>query len=48
VVPENQSKHPSRLDLGDQLLGGSSADSIRHRIERGKIAIALSSSVATS
>ena len=35
--PENRSKHSSRLDLGDQLLGGSSADRIRYRIERRKI-----------
>src|ERR1700678_1162734 len=34
---ENRSKHSSRLDPGDQLLGGSSADRIRHRIERRKI-----------
>ena len=35
--PDNRSKHSSRLDLGDQLLGGSSADRIRYRIERRKI-----------
>jgi hypothetical protein len=28
---------PSPLDLGDQLFGGSSANRIRHRIERRKI-----------
>ncbi len=37
AVPDNRSKHSSRLDLGDQLLGGSSADRIRHRVERRKI-----------
>src|ERR1700693_5286377 len=35
--PENRSKHSSRLDLGEQLRGGSAADRIRHRIERRKI-----------
>ena len=34
---DNRSKHSSRLDLGDQLRGGSSADRIRHSIERQKI-----------
>jgi len=46
--PDNRSKHSSRLDLGDQLLGGSSADRIRNRIERRRFAIAVSSSVATT
>ena len=35
--PDNRCIDSSRLDLGDQLLGGSSADRIRHRIERRKI-----------
>src|SRR5208283_2267084 len=34
---DNRCIHSSRLDLGDQLLGGSSANCIRHRIERKKI-----------
>src|SRR5208282_4211362 len=34
---DNRCIHSSRLDLGDQLLGGSSANCIRHRIERRKI-----------
>ena len=36
-APTTDAIHSSRLDLGDQLLGGSSADRIRHRIERRKI-----------
>src|ERR1700726_4759349 len=34
---EHRSKPSSRLDLGDQLLGGSSVDRVRHRVERGEI-----------
>ena len=33
---DNRCVHPSRLDLGDQFLGGSSADCIGNRIERRK------------
>ena len=35
--PENRGKDSSGLDLGDQLLGGSCVDRIRHRIERRKV-----------
>src|SRR5580698_7197583 len=35
--PDNRCVDSSRLDLRDQLIGGSSADRIRHRIERRKI-----------
>src|SRR5579863_2180473 len=34
---QDRGKSSPRFDVGDQLFGGSSADSIRNRIERGKI-----------
>src|SRR5260370_3130701 len=35
--PENRRKHSSRLDLGNQFLGGFAADRIGNGIEQGKI-----------